>query len=276
MSRLPASGSVLGIDVGYSAQTKTGAACRLDWTTDEVRWTIERFAFERTQRRDVIARVINTRPLLAAALDGPLHPTLEIVAKYRAAERLLTSGFQPRIGKPGQASSLNGIMLNAAASDLARYLLELGACEPSRHKARIHERSIVEAFPTAFLGVMTPGAPRVASLSDALSDRFYVALCEVGLLQELLTTLLPGRRQEDFGHVRDHDDRASLVCAMTALAVAAQDYVAVGDSEGWIVLPPRRFIKAWASEQLSLNSASRDGRVIVEPSASFASGSVVA
>ena len=50
------------------------------------------------------------------------------------------------------------------------------------------------------------------------------------------------------------DDRAAVVCASTALAVAAADYVVVDDEDGWIVLPPRSFISPWAWTLLQQNA----------------------
>lgn len=262
---LPAAGSVLGVDVGFSPTAKTGAACRLDWTSTGWSWTVERFAFERKARRDTIERVVAQRTVLTAALDGPLHPTLEIVAKYRAAERLLTSGFQPRIGKPGQSSSPVGMMLNAAASDIARLLLELGCCSNSVHEAAIHDRSLVEAFPTAFIGVLLPEAERDPKVNDALSDRFYVEACLGGRFEKLLETILPGRGGPDLRSLTHHDDRAGLVCALTALSVAARDYVAVGDEDGYIILPPATLVQEWAHRTLQANAArTGHGRVVVE------------
>jgi hypothetical protein len=38
----------------------------------------------------------------------------------------------------------------------------------------------------------------------------------------------------------DHEHRAAVVCALTAMCVARQQYVAVGDSRnGYIILPPQ-------------------------------------
>lgn len=101
---LPTEGAVLGIDVGCSPTRESSAVCRLDWDADTVRWTIERFRAVEPERGDTIARLAD-RPLLAAAIDGPLRRGLDEIGAYRLAERLLTLGFQPRIGKPGQSNS---------------------------------------------------------------------------------------------------------------------------------------------------------------------------
>jgi hypothetical protein len=45
---------------------------------------------------------------------------------------------------------------------------------------------------------------------------------------------------------------------MTALCVAAGDYSAVGDPDGWIILPPRDLIRSWALRDLEAN-AGEDG-----------------
>lgn len=48
-----------------------------------------------------------------------------------------------------------------------------------------------------------------------------------------------------------HDDRSALVCALTALCLVSDDFVAVGDEEdGWIVLPPPTLVRPWAMELL--------------------------
>ena len=75
------------------------------------------------------------------------------------------------------------------------------------------------------------------------------------MLNSLMEHHLPGRRlAETFSTITDHDDRAAVVCALTALAVAAGNYVVVGDEDGWIVLPPRSFIRPWAWTLLQQNA----------------------
>ena len=44
--------------------------------------------------------------------------------------------------------------------------------------------------------------------------------------------------------LRNHDDRAAFVCALTALSVATGEFTAVGDERGaWIILPPQMGIR---------------------------------
>jgi hypothetical protein len=56
----------------------------------------------------------------------------------------------------------------------------------------------------------------------------------------------------------NHDDRAAFVCALTALSVATADFVAVGDDDGWIVLPPRQFIQSRQWSLLSINAGEEE------------------
>jgi hypothetical protein len=50
--------------------------------------------------------------LTAAAFDGPLRSGLDLIGRYRVAERMLTRRLQPHIGKPGQSSAPVGKLLN--------------------------------------------------------------------------------------------------------------------------------------------------------------------
>ena len=65
--------------------------------------------------------------------------------------------------------------------------------------------------------------------------------------------------------VKNDDDRMALVCALTALAVAAGDYVAVGEErQGWIILPPKAFVQAWALRHFEDNAAAeQEGSLFV-------------
>ena len=87
----------------------------------------------------------------------------------------------------------------------------------------------------------------LARIGDVHKQQGNLALAEDGTLARLLAHHLPDRLlEQNFGSVTNHDDRAALVCAITALGVASIDYTAVGDGDGWIILPPAAFIADWA------------------------------
>lgn len=254
-SALPPMGSVLGVDVGFSPKRRSSAVCRLDWDPGAITWDIHRFRALPAEQEAAIRGVAGRVRLQAAAFDGPLRAGLDAIGRYRAAERMLTRRLGARIGKPGQASAPVGKALNAAANDCARIVLRGCTVEPARHAVRIHDRAVVEAFPGAFLGVMLDEPSEVAAVRSDRSDVFFRHLSASGTLEALLKHLLPGRSLGlPLEGVMDHDDRAALVCALTALCVASGDFTAVGDADGWIILPPRRFVRPWAWSDLEANA----------------------
>ncbi len=260
---LPPQGSVLGIDVGCSQSRKSSAVCRLDWTECEIVWANARFRAVEPERADTIAGVAGTAPLCAAAFDGPLRTGLGIIGRYRTADRMLTRRLGRLIGKPGQPSTPVGRLLNLHANLCVAAVLARCRLGPACHAGRIHDTAIAEAFPSSFLGVMieTPGT--LAARRADRSDVFFRHLAEAGTLHRLLGHLLPGRSvAQHAASVTNHDDRAALVCAMTALCIAARDFVAVGDDNGWIILPPARFVQPWALDALKANAAEEKQAVL--------------
>jgi hypothetical protein len=242
------SGSVLGVDVGWSVKRASSAVCRLDWNERQITWTIRRFTAEPEQRHSTIRSVIDGHRLEVAAFDGPLRGDLGSIDSYRLAERRLTERWlRDAIGKIAQSNSGNGLLLNAATNACASDVLDSGLVEAATHAHAIQDAAIVESFPNSFLGLMLEEPAAFKGGRGSRSDRYFAALCVNGGLERLLQHVLPGRTAvAPLASVTDHDERAALVCALTALCVAAGDYTAVGDGEGWIMLPPRSLIAAWA------------------------------
>ena len=151
---LPRSGSVLGVDVGFSTIDASSAVCRLDWDESRITWTLQRFRATPEEQDRVLRAVAGPGRLEEAPFDGPLRSDFEVIGEYRAAERLLTRRLRPKIGKPGQSSAPIGRKLNAAANDCARIVRAHCDVAIARHDKRIDEKAIVEAFPSSFMGVM--------------------------------------------------------------------------------------------------------------------------
>ncbi len=254
MSQLSASGSVLGIDVGCSPTKRSSAVCLFSWDAYEIEWSIQRFRAQEPERSQTILEVAGQTPIVAAAFDGPLRRDFDIIGRYRIAEQMLTRRLQPLIGKPGQSSAPVGRLLNEHANACARIVLAGCEIAPAVHSVAIDDRAIVEAFPSAFLGVMIEDPVLLQARRGDRSDTFFVHLASTGVFDRLIGHLLPGRTLKgSLARITNHDDRAAFVCALSALAVAAGDYVAVGNDDGWIMLPPSSFVQPWATELLRTN-----------------------
>ncbi len=262
---------VLGLDVGWSTVRRSSAACLLSWDAAQVEARIVRFTAHPAEYRPVLRDLIGGRRLAAAAFDGPLRGDLAEIGLYRTAERLMTVGLARHIGKPGQCNSPNGRLLNRAANAYAGDVLAIAEVAPASHAAAIHDRAIAEAFPTSFLGCMLDRGFREPG--RARSDSYFLRLagdprgCR---LTALVRRLLPGRALGFApGTIRDHDERAALVCAVTALCVAVRAYVAVGDAQGRIILPPRATggqpgLQDWAWAILAAGAAADGAALIAE------------
>lgn len=221
-------GAVLGVDVGFSPIRRSSAVCRLDWDDLAVRCSIKRFRAAEPERTETLASVACPSPVLVAALDGPLRGDLAIIGRYRTAERMLTRRLAPLIGKPGQASAPVGKALNEHTNECCRILLRLASIGPSFHLQSLNDHALVEAFPSAFLGVLIEDPAALGARRGDRSDTFYQAVVETGQLGQLFHHLLPGRSLAFApSQFTNHDDRAALVCAITALCVAVGDYTAV-------------------------------------------------
>ena len=265
-------GSVLGIDVGWSARRATTGLAVLAWDARTVTWSLDRTGPDKDERRRRLAALLAraVAPLQAVAVDGPLRPELECRSSYRGCDALLSRGLFQRRGKVAPTNCPSGFRLHQEAVVLADLALEHRVAR-ARHRPAIHARAVVEAFPNLFFGVLCDARAAVP-YPDLLTrrrwtDTLYPALVASGRLSALLRRLLPGRRLAgDWRAVDDHEDRAALACALTALAVAAGRFVAVGGADGWVMLPPREAwgrgeTGRWAEAALRANvaSARRDG-----------------
>jgi hypothetical protein len=90
-------------------------------------------------------------------------------------------------------------------------------------------------------------------LGKAKSDWLYEQVVEAGLFRNLLSKLdlasppIPRKFEE----AQDHDERAALICLLTAMFARSGDVIIVGDTGGgWFWLPPMTSCAPWASAAL--------------------------
>ena len=222
-----------------------------------------RFRAVEPERENTIARVAAGRPIVAAAFDGPIRRGFDIIGRYRTAERMLTRRLRPLIGKPGQSSAPVGRLLNHHANECVRHLVTHSDLQHAQHGVPIDDKALVEAFPSSFLGMMIEDPAQLAARRGDRSDTFFQHLATTGILRSLIEHCLPGRQlTNDLSRVVNHDDRAAFICALSALCVATGDFIAVGDDDGWIILPPQRFIQPAQWALLKLNAGEEAGAAL--------------
>jgi predicted nuclease with RNAse H fold len=249
---------LIGLDVGFSATRRSSGVARLGPGGDvRVGHTTSAWEARReltgTERADVVA------------IDAPY--TTSAAGAARSCERVLARGAFQRRCKPGLSHVRGtGRTFRAAGWDSAR---QLKALAPARALAaefpRVDGCNVVEAFPNAWLGVCLPAelyAEPARLRRGRKFDWLYDHACRLGLFRGWTAELgLPGDSlARECASNRHHDERAALVCLLTAAAVARGRYVAVGDrASGYIFLPPWPCWSAWAREALERERASLPG-----------------
>ena len=265
----------LGIDVGYRQNQPTTGLCLLTLDHGVLHWECLNTHTDDAARREDLRRLIDQRTHISAVgIDGPLAHNLVLVNNYRAAERILSLGVFQCFCKPGQTNSPVGQSLNNHATLLTNIVLDLMAdgllqIDAGAHLHPIHDRLIVEAFPNAFLGVLL----RAGHFADVPRDRsekfdyLWDTAVENGSLEQAVLYVAPQNRayqitfRNQIDDIANHDQKAAFICALTAMCIARNQYVAVGDPNyGQIILPPHDvwpidigFQMPWAETALRRN-----------------------
>ena len=232
-------GLVLGIDVGYSPDRPTTCFCTLAWDKHGAQFRFRLTTSSPSQRQAALEALVHGRRVASVAIDGPLVHGLRHVNHYRAAEAILSRGVMQHRGKPGPTNGPVGQELHAHASVLARLVINTAQVDPATHRDPLVPERVVEAFPNIYLGALVDEGD-LPKLDRDASDAFWRCLVtESSKLAGHMETLLPGRRLNITpAAITDHDERAGVVCALTALSVALNRHVAVGDPQnGDIMLP---------------------------------------
>ncbi len=250
-----------GIDVGFSVTRPSTGMCRSGHGGFSVRHT----HCNALSRQAIFPPVLSFDVL---AIDGPVLPGGILDCHLRTCEHLFQfNPFRQRC-KPGLSHGRGqGQAFRQASCDVAvQFHAQTKEDNLRAEFPRVRRgKNIVEAFPNAFLGVMLTddvyeGMPRPkrGKKFDWLLDQ---ALCH-GRIEAAQQTI--GWEDPDFwgaaNNNRQHDERAALVCAMTAACVLAGKYVAVGEpASGYFFLPPWCLWERWAKD--GLDQKRQDNRV---------------
>jgi hypothetical protein len=237
--------ALLGVDVGFSKSKKTAG---LAWFANSAIETALTGSSWSERPRGV--------QFVIAALDAPIVPADNYDASRGCERAFYGVAFWNRC-RPGLSHHGRGVPLKdagrRAASDFASVhspgALPFGPCV-------LPTTPIIEAFPNTFMGVLLSEASFAGwskSLRKPKSDWLYEQVVEAGLFRKLLakfdpTSTLILRKFEDAQH---HDERAALICLLTAMFAWSRDAIIVGDADGgWFWLPPMALWAPWASAAL--------------------------
>jgi hypothetical protein len=249
--------NVAGIDVGLTLVDRTSGVCRTGSDGEVVTHTY----IDRLSRAQALGGENSFQVL---AIDAPVLPMHQLHYRPRACEKVFVWGaFQKRckcgesqVRGTGQALRRAGVdTAHAFATDVAK-----GQC--TRPFPRVFgEHNIVEAFPNAFIGVTLPepafeSTPARGEEFDWLYDSWTNRQ-----IPNRLKAVLDWNRAAFWQAVNEnghHDERAALVCAMTALCVLRGVYVAVGEpSGGYFFLPPWQMWADWARDAINRHRVDR-------------------
>lgn len=242
--------NIVGVDVGFARDRRTSGVAHLGIAG----LTLGCATADWADRKRVLGSVGGAD---VTAIDAPVVPDLE--HGHRTVERLLSGGLFQRRCKPG-ASHVpgTGLELRRAGRETATQFASVTSERPlPREVPRVWSgTNLVEAFPNAFLGVCVPddkyrNMPKLRR--GKKFDWLYDQWCGAGLFSKLAEFIgLEGRLVADACQSnRHHEERAALVCLLTAASVASGKYAAAGDKlGGYIFLPPMTFWAAWAQEEL--------------------------
>lgn len=255
--------NVAGIDVGLTLVDRTSGVCRTGDGGEVVAHTY----IDRLSRTQALG---DEHSFQVLAIDAPVLPMHELHYRPRACEKVFVWGaFQKRCKCGESQVPGTGQALRRAGVDTAHaFVTDVAEGECARPFPRVFgEHNIVEAFPNAFIGVTLAEAKFEST--PGRGDKFdwlYDAWIESNVPNRLRAVLDWDRETfwravNDNGH---HDERAALVCAITALCVLRGMYVAVGEaSGGYFFLPPWQMWADWARDALNRNRVDRrlPGRV---------------
>lgn len=238
--------SLLGIDVGFSRTAKSTGIAVYD------RGRLRTLTCVGSSMQDR-ADILRDHPRFdAIAIDGPIVFGADQPPAARTCEAVLSRGAFNRRCKPGLSHFGFGLPLRQAATAIAADM-----------QTRVKSAGrIVEAFPNAFLGVLL-GDDDFAALGPIRrgnkSDAYYARLAAHKGFDPILDLL--GWRDDTLratihdvatdGSRAAHDQRAALVCLLTAACAlsGAVDYVG-DEAGGFICLPPKGLWAPWARAAL--------------------------
>ena len=240
---------LLGVDIGFSEKRRSTAIACLNG--DELTsW------LARTDLESRTSKIPDGFRASVIALDGPLLPAGAPETIRRPCEAaFIRPPFHKRC-KPGLSHWGSGLMLrNATAIAFTQFcrfveVPELDVSDVTQNGP------IIEAFPNAFLGVLTPEPTlRLAPIfkRGRRFDWLYDTTVSSGNLELKLSKELnlPAKMWHRLRVEKHNERRAGLICLLTAAIAARGTATVVGEAAGgWFWLPPWSSWEPWAKDGL--------------------------
>lgn len=247
--------TLVGISPGASFSEPTTGICR----TGLAGFHVGRTFADKLSRTEALGL---GGPSPVIAIGAPVLPRGLLNPNPRICEKVFASvPFDIRCAARDTAHGGSGGALRRAGCDTGvQWVRESpGAAYAGIFPQVLPRAGLVEASPRVFLGVLLPDSVYDDQPTAVRLSWLYERCTEHrawNRLQDVLSW--PDRQLWNAGASSDlyEEERAAIVCALTAVCVWAGQYVAVGDpTGGYAFLPPWNLWEPWARAGLERNRA---------------------
>jgi hypothetical protein len=242
--------NLIGFDIGFSATRATSGIAKVEDDSLSCKRTTSDWSRREKVLGSCVAEVI--------AIDGPVLENIGY--PQRLCETVFARGLFARRCKPAFSHVAGtGQKFRVATHETAMRLANLthGRHTECAFPRVIKGKNIVEAFPNAFLGVLLADScfKEMGRLKRGKKfDWLYEQCREGGAFRSLVDSVGAGNvSAAKIEENEDHEERAALVCLLTAAAVAVGHYTAIGEERGgYFFLPPLALWAEWARREIEL------------------------
>lgn len=251
--------NAVGIDVGLVLHSPTSGLCR----TGDCGFAATHSFLDKLSRQASLKMPARVDLL---AIDGPVLPAGQLDYDLRPVEKIFLWNVFRRRCSVGETRRGIGAALRRGGCDTALQFASRTSnsiCTTTYPQIQkgLH---VIEAFPNAFLGVMLPDAqypnPMPTLRRGGKFEWLLASWRQLGCVQRLQKTLAwtePALWAELQTNTH-HEEQAGLVCALTAVCVLKNTYVAVGEPQGgYLFLPPWSLWSDWAKNGVCRNRIDR-------------------
>lgn len=253
--------NIIGLDAGFAAANrKTSGLAQL--VSGKLR--VHHTTCNWKDRKDLLAEESLSD---VTAIDAPLLP--ELTAAKRKCERVFTLGKFQRRFKPGLSHIAGtGMCLRKAGFESAHQFLQVttGQALGAGFPRVMPNHNVVEAFPNAFLGVMLDEKcyEDIPCLKRGQKfDWLYDECRKRGAFHRVVSVLDLGCNRmflDTLDSTTNHEERAALVCLLTAASVAMGRYTAVGEHiGGFFFLPSLDLWTNWSRKEMDKQCRRENG-----------------